>query len=105
MPAKPPEANFDHELRCFGSPWPSKLASARFAASYEPNLMAVSGMILMTLSPFPSLFSIFRHIQGQYQPQFIMMQTYQQKDFEHPLSEQDLEKRRQTVLLHFSKQR
>jgi hypothetical protein len=34
-----------------------------------------------------------------------MMQTYQQKDFEHPLTEQDLEKHRRTVLLRFSEQR
>ena len=53
IPAKPPAMNFEYELMFLGSPWPSKFASARLAASYDPNLMAVSGMILTTFNPLP----------------------------------------------------
>lgn len=53
IPARPPAANFEYELIFLASPWPSKLASARLAASYDPNLMAVSGIIFMTFNPLP----------------------------------------------------
>lgn len=62
MPAVPPAVNFEYELIFLASPWPSRFASARLAASYDPNLMAVSGMILITFNPFPGPVSL--QVQG-----------------------------------------
>lgn len=53
IPARPPATNFEYELMFLASPWPSKLAKARLVASYDPNLMAVSGMIFTTFNPLP----------------------------------------------------
>lgn len=53
IPARPPATNFEYEFMFLASPWPSKLAKARLVASYDPNLMAVSGMIFTTFNPLP----------------------------------------------------
>lgn len=69
MPAMPPAVNLEYELILLGSLWPSSLARAFFAASYDPNyvrqqaildegscgltLIALSGMILITFNPLP----------------------------------------------------
>lgn len=74
MPAKPPAVNLDHPVSILVSPCPSRLARPLFAASYDPNLIADSGMILITFRPLPDgprQYSVLMHHPGGVMGKFL----------------------------------